>query len=135
MYKGRIATGTVLAQNVNIPLTTVLNTNINTRYNSSDNSVEILTGGYYDIIASLPLTNASAGPITLQFYADGEPIAEAIATNDMTATTGVTTFTIVDVIHVVQLPLVTDYEKISLRLTTGTADLYSDGVVMIEKRK
>lgn len=135
MYKGRIATGTVLAQNVNIPLSTILNTNINTRYNSSDNTVEILTGGYYDITASLPLTNASAGPITLQFYADGEPISEAIATNDMTATTGVATFTIVDVIHVIQSPLVTDYEKISLRLTTGTADLYSDGVVMIEKRK
>lgn len=135
MYKGRIATGTVLAQNVNIPLTTVLNTNRNTRYNSSDNSVEILTSGYYDIMASLPLTNASAGPITLQFYADGEPIAEAIATNDMTATTGVTTFTIIDTIQIIQSPLVTDYEKISLRLTTGTADLYSDGVVTIEQRK
>lgn len=134
MFKAMIPNAEIIPQNSNIGMIAKLNTNADTRYDSSTSSVIILNAGYYDVKVNLPLTNASATPLTLGLYANGELISEAKAINTITATTGVVTFTILDTIRVVP-SIPSQNVALSVRLTGGTADVAGDGVFIVERRK
>lgn len=133
MYKGTIASGTALTANTNIPLTTMRNSNWKTQYNPTDSTISVREQGYYNIFVSLPVTNASATPLTLQVYANDTPIATAVCEHGITATTGICTLTIVDCIKVAgaEYP---NLAKLSLRLIGGTATTANVGKFIVEER-
>lgn len=133
MFKARIPENTVLVENTNIALTPIFNTNRNTVLDTTLNAVQIREPGYYDVYVSLPLTNASDSPLTVQLFANGQAIPEAVDTSDLTVTTGILTFHVTDVIRV--LPAAGQYANVSVRVIGGTADLADDGSFIVERRK
>lgn len=132
MFKGRIINTTPVAADANIPFSVVWNTNSNTRYNSTENTIEILSPGYYDVAVNLSVTDIAASPAAAQLYANGEPIIDSIAESDITATTGIVTLTIVDTIRVLPTDSFT-FASLSARL--GSAGTVLSGVITVEKRK
>ena len=131
MYKGRIVNSTAVAVDTNIPFVTVWNTNNNTRY-TTNNAVELRAAGYYDVAVNVVLTNATATPVSLQLYNNGQPIEETLTTNDITATTGIETLTIVDTIRVTP-DLVNDFAELSVRADQAVTIL--NGIFTVEMRK
>ena len=47
--------------------------------------INLIGAGYYDLDASLTFTPTAAGPVTIQFYQDGQAIPGALATGQGTA--------------------------------------------------
>ena len=47
--------------------------------------INLIGAGYYDLEASLTFTPTAAGPVTIQFYQDGQAIPGALATTQGTA--------------------------------------------------
>lgn len=129
MFKGIIPAGTAFEENVNIPISVVFNTNSRTKPNRTDNSLSITTKGIYNVFVSVPITAASATPITLGLYVDGTLITSV--TNDITATTGIETFNLTDAIRVID-DYIGEYARLSLRVTGGTAEANENGVVIVE---
>lgn len=130
MYKGVITANTAVAANTNVPFVTVFNTNDNTG-STSAGVVDIKKAGYYDVVANVRVTGVASSPITAQLYANGVAVPEAIATAEITATTGIATLTIVDVLRVVRSD--TGIANISVRLA-GAATV-TNAVLTVEKRK
>lgn len=121
-----------MAADTNIPFSVVWNTNQNTRYNSNENTLQILSPGYYDIAVNLSITDIATSPASAQLYADGEPLADSLTETDITATTGIATLTIVDTIRVLPTDSFT-FASLSVRL--GSAGTVLNGVITVEKRK
>lgn len=131
MYKGRTQAITVVA-NTNIPFSTVWNTNANTAYDTTDNVVGLLSSGFYDVMVNLVVTGSPNTTISAQLYADGVAIPEAIATCEITATTGIKTLTVFDTIRVIP-SAIPKFSEISVRLS-GNATV-TQGLITVEKRK
>lgn len=129
MFKGNFAAVTTTA-NTNIPIDVVWNTNDNTRYNSTDNAVEILASGYYNVNVMLNITGSTPTTIGAQLFADGTAIAESLTESDITATTGTKTLNITDTIKV-NTTTTSGYAEISLRLDNVAT--ITNGVITIEK--
>lgn len=132
MFKGTIASGTTLTADTNIPFVTEWNTNPRLRYNTSDNTVSILEQGYYDVYVSLPLSNVSASPITLQIYANGNPISEAVNVNTILSSQ-IKTIQIFDILKVSR-SIGSNIANMSIRLIGGTATLNTSGTLIIRER-
>ena len=130
MYKGRIITDTAVAVDTNIPFVTVWNTNNNTRYNGTTNAVEFASAGYYDVAVNLNVTGVATSPVAIQLFADEQPVLEAIAESDITATTGIQTLTIVDTIKVDPSSF---NEFASLSVRSSDAITVLAGVFTVEK--
>lgn len=95
MYKGLITTDQTVTANTNIPFQTKINSNGNTTPIGTDNAVAINTTGYYNIVASLIVTDIATTSVTANIMADGNVIATA--TTDITADTGTVSLVIPDV--------------------------------------
>lgn len=131
MYKGQIITDTALTTDAIIPFTTVWNTNANTRP-VGNGAVELRTSGFYDVNVMATVTGITVSPFAIQLFDGDTPIAESLAETDITATTGIHTVNITDVIRV--LPNVIDsFARLSVRVSgVGTV---STANMTIEKRK
>lgn len=130
MYKGRIINSTAVTADTNIPFATVWNTNNNTRYNSTTNAVEFGSTGYYNVAVNLNVTGVAVSPVAIQLFADGQPIEDAIAESDITATTGIQSLTIVDTIKVEPNAL-NQFASLSVQAGNGLTVLA--GVFTVEK--
>lgn len=119
MFKGTFANVTATA-GTNIPFEVKLNTNTQTVPNAAEGTVALHAQGtgYYDIDVVLELTGAAATPITAQLYANGQPITEAIASQDITVTTGIATLNLHDAVRVVG-SLIPELAEISVRLVSN----------------
>lgn len=131
MVKGIIASGTALASDVNIPFTPTIVTG-NTTYDSSTNSVKIAKPGYYDVYVSLPLMSAATDPVTIQLYANGTAISEAIAINHITTTVGRVTCQVFDTVLVKSVPA-PSVAEISARIVGNTATLSGVGMIIVKE--
>lgn len=129
MYKGTITTGTAVAAATDIPFITQLNTNAHTA--GKNGEVRINSTGYYEANASVVITGYTASTaISLQLYADGVAIPEAIATSvPGSTTTSAVTLAVHDIIRV--LPDNFDIAKLTARLS-GAATVES-GVFTLSK--
>ena len=135
MYKGTITnTLTGVQANTNIPFQKALNTNSNTIWNDTDNTLAIVNSGYYDIMVNLYLTNITTD-VTVQVYNNGEPIAETLVAKSATMTSRLVTVTSIDTIRVAN-DIPTNRVNLSVRIggTTTTADIVR-GVFIVEKRR
>lgn len=130
MFKGTITDEIVTSANTNIPLTVQYNTNGNTSYSSSIDAISIRNPGFYDVEAQFVLTDVAVGDISVQMYADGNPIPEAIATGTSGNTTNFITLPLTDKFRVVATSL-PEHAKLSFR--TSVAATISAGVVTIER--
>lgn len=129
MFKAKII-NQAAAANTNIPLAVVWNTNNNTAYNSTDNDIEILTAGYYNINVILTVTGSAAATVTAQLIADGTALPESVVTSEITATTGVASLVITDTIKV-SSTVAASIAQIAVQMT-GAATV-TNGVVTVEK--
>ena len=130
MFKGRIIPNTAAVANTNIPFAVVWNTNNNTRYNQTANTVEIGTVGYYDVNVMLTVTGVATSPITATLLGDSTPILESVATTDITATTGVETLVIVDTVRV-SAEALNSVANLSVQL--NEAATVTSGLITVEK--
>lgn len=134
MLKAIIPAGTSTVANTNIPLEVQKNTNRNTRYNPNNDTIEILMPGDYDLYVSLPLTGSSSASLILQEYRNGKVVDEAASYGDITQTTGIETFQIMDAFKITRNVPFGPLANIAIRVDNGTADLLSDGIVILERR-
>lgn len=116
MYKGIIDTQVAVAANTDIPFRTVLNTNWKT--SADGGAVSIKNAGYWNAKAQINFTGVT-GPITVQFYNEGEPIPDTAWTIEAENTDNLTA-TLLDVLHVIRR-YGTDFAKLSVRLSVATA--------------
>lgn len=128
MLKSLIQNGLALTANTDIPLTLAYSTN--NKLSLVGNNIAVNRKGYYKVNVNMTLTNASASPLTVQLFVDGVAIPEAISSNNITATTGIHTFMISDILRFVPAPSQT--AKISLRIIGGTATTAGTGVITVE---
>lgn len=131
MFKGIILSDTTVITNTNIPFSVVRNSNGCTRYDSTNNAVQITSSGYYDILANIVATSTPGGTITAQLFADGVAIPGALSTITVGAT-GTATFTIIDNEYVAQA-MNNNYVEISVRVNSGVT--VNDAMLLIERRK
>lgn len=131
MYKGTITTATAVTAGTDIPFVTKLNTNQHTAARNGE--VRINSTGYYQADASVVITGYTASTaISLQLYADGVAIPEAIATAvPGSTTTSQITLPVHDIIRV--LPDNFDIAKLSARLS-GAATIES-GIFTLSKMR
>lgn len=101
MFKGNITAATAAAADTNIPFGVVWNTNRNTAYNAANDTIVIREAGYYNVNVSLVVTGSTPTTVTAQLFANGDAVADGIASADITATTGIQTLNITDTIRVV----------------------------------
>ena len=130
MFKGTITNEIEVTANTNIPLTVQYNTNGNTSYSSSTNSISMRKPGFYDVEGQFVLTDVAEGDVSVQMYADDVPIPEAIATATSAATTNFITLPLTDKFRVVATSL-PEHARLSFR--TSVAATISAGVVTIER--
>ena len=130
MFKGTITNATTVEADVNIPLTVQYNTNGNTSYSSAADAILIKKPGFYDVEAQFVLTDVAAGDVSVQMFADGNPIPEAIATGTSSATTNFITLPLTDKFRVVATSL-PEHARLSFR--TSVAATIDAGVVTIER--
>lgn len=131
MYKGIITTSTIVSANTNIPFNTVWNTNGNTSYNATNNTVSFLTPGYYDISGLVVATNVS-GDITLGVYADGVEKPESKSSGTTEAVTDLITLPISETVYV-RPSDISSLANISVQLSTGATIV--NGLLTVERRK
>lgn len=132
MFKGTITANTAVTANTNIPFDIVWNTNGNTGYDKTDNSIELRTSGFYDVIATIQATTGTSGAtVTAQLYADGVAIPESGSTEVLGGTTE-STFTLADTIRVIN-DRYPNVANISIRF--NTAMTVNTAVITVEKRK
>lgn len=127
MYKGVILAPTEIVANTDIPFATELNTNRETT--ALNGVVELNTSGYKNLFINAVLTGIASGQSTLQVYANGVAIPEAVATVTSTAETDVITASITDVLKVVPSNL--GDAKLSVRLST--AGTINSAVFVVQK--
>lgn len=130
MFKGIVENTTTVGANTNIPLTVVYNSNSNTAYSSSDDTVLVKKPGFYDIKGQFVLTDVAAGDVSIQLFADGEPIPEAVATGTSTGTTVFITLPLIDMERVLPT-LSTGFAKLSVRPTIAVT--IDSGTLIIER--
>ncbi len=130
MYKGKITTPTPVTNGVNIPFVLDMNTNTNTEYDNTDNTVDIRNVGFYNITSDLVVTGVAVGGISAQLYADGVAIPEAVASATSGAVTDLITLSIKDVERVIANNLRT-FTNLSVRLSADAT--ISSGTFIIEK--
>lgn len=130
MFKGTVNNTTTITANTNIPLTVVYNTNSNTAYSSSNNTVIIRKSGFYDVKGQFVLTDVAAGDVSIQMYSNDTAIPEAIATATSTAATDFITLPLTDMFRVLPTPL-PEFANLSFRVSDdATIDA---GVVTVER--
>lgn len=130
MYKGNITTATAVTATANVPFKTVWNTNGNTRYNATDNTVEILNPGKYNVYVMLNLTGTTGTVAGMQLYANGVAIPEALVQAELTASTGVLGIEVKDTIDV-EPTIDNTIAKLSVRPTVAAT--VSNGIITVEK--
>lgn len=129
MYKGKILNSTTVTANADIPFNTVINSNASTVPDA--NGVIINRRGYFDVYADVSISSGTAGAISLQLYADGEPIEGAVFTDHITTGLPVA-LGLYDVLKVVPNFIGTK-AKISARLSAGAT--LSNATLIIEERR
>lgn len=128
MYKGVITTPIAVTAGVNIPFVTELNTNSETAANNG--AVTLRTTGYKNLFVNAVLTGIAEGQTTLQVFANGIAIPEAVATVTSTADTDVITASIQDVLKVI--PNGTLQDAI-LTVQLSTAGTVNNAVFSVQK--
>ena len=103
MYKGKIRNDTPVLANANIPFTTEKNTNKNTTPDTTNNHVTVNKAGYYNLFATIQVTDIATSPVSVNILANNDVVATA--QTDITADTGIATLTVIDVERVIYAPL------------------------------
>ena len=129
MYKGIVRQDATVLANTNIPFSTAINSNGNTTPKSASNAVAINTTGYYNIMASLIVTDITTTSVTANILADDNIIATA--TSDITADTGIVTLTIPDIERVAVAPTPSKV-NIAVQLE-GAGTILTGSKLIIEK--
>lgn len=129
MYKGIVRTDATVLAETNIPFSTALNSNGNTTPITNSNAVAINTTGYYNIIASLIITDIVTTSVTANIIADGNVIATA--TSDITADTGTIALVIPDVERVAVAPT-PNKVNVSVQID-GSGTIVAGSKLIIEK--
>lgn len=129
MFKGIILSNTKVKRNTNLPLIMVKNTGSNAEYDATNDIISIVSGGSYDIFATIVATSISGGTITAQLYGNEIAIPGAVSTITVGATE-TATFTLFDN-EKIEPTRGFGYTDISIRFDADV--VINDAMVIIKK--
>lgn len=117
MLKLTNTTSTALIANQVIPLNAVLDTN--NSLNFSNNTIKINKAGYYDVTGNFVITATAAGNISVELFANGVVIPEAISTVTAAAAGDIVTIPLHDIIRVIRSSNVSNTAELTFVVTTA----------------
>lgn len=117
MLKLTNTTSTALIANQVIPLNAVLDTN--NSLNFSNNTIKINKAGYYDVTGNFVITATAAGNISVELFANGVAIPEAISTVTVAAAGDIVTIPLHDIIRVIRSSNVSNTAELTFVVTTA----------------
>ena len=130
MYKGTIVNDITVTANTNIPFTTKLNTNGNTSYDATNNVINILNSGLYNVDLMVNMTDVAVGDVSIQLVGDGVVIPETVLTATSGSVTDALNFSVHDTIRV--SPTVANtFATIGVQATVGGT--ISNAILTVEK--
>lgn len=129
MYKGVISNATAVA-NTNIGFSSAIVSNANTLWKSSNNTLQIRKGGYFEIDTQLAITGVTAGNITCALVVNGTALTESQSIDTSSATTDAITLNVHDVLKI-NPQANNEYVEIGVQLSGGAT--VTSGLITVQE--